>query len=89
VPFATEHDTAATLRLTSVTTTAAEPPESGEISLEPYEGSAIVVRGVDEGEWVYSAMVIEQAGLILTAVVQQVFGAADTQHRLQYPLAWN
>jgi len=88
-PMATEHDTAKSYRLTSVAVNSAVSPESGELSLEEYEGSAIIVRGFDKGEWIYSAVVIEQAGLILTAVVQQVFASTDKQHpyRLRFPLA--
>lgn len=76
-PLAIERDTADSLRLTSVTVQAAQPPESGDLSLAAYEGSAIMVRGIDRGEWIYSAIVMEQAGPILTAVVRQVFGSDD------------
>ena len=62
------------VRLTSLPMQAAQPPESGELDLTEYEGKAITVRGHDGGGWIYSAEVIDQAGLILTAVVQQVFG---------------
>ena len=49
-------------------------PERAELDLTEYEGQAIMVRGLNAGGWVYSAAVIDQAGPILTAVVQQVFG---------------
>jgi hypothetical protein len=62
------------VRLTSIPMQAAQPPESREIDLTKYEGQAIMVRGHDGGGWIYSAEVIDQAGPILTAVVQQVFG---------------
>lgn len=42
-----------------------------------YEGQAIMVRGHDGGNWLYSAEVIDQAGPILTAVVQQVFSQSS------------
>jgi hypothetical protein len=33
-----------------------------------------MIRGHDGGGWIYSAEVIDEAGSILTAVVQRVFG---------------
>jgi hypothetical protein len=88
-PLAAEHDLIGTFRLTSLPMQAAQPPESGELPLAEYEGSAIVVRGVDSGEWIYGAVVVEQAGLILTAVVQEVFKPKRSRKtpRLGYPLA--
>lgn len=86
-PLATERDTAAALRLTTVPPQSADAPESGEVSLAQYEGNAVIVRGVDEGGWIYASTVVEHAGLILTAVVQEVFAAGDVPHRLKYPLA--
>jgi hypothetical protein len=84
--LATETETAEVLRLTTLPLDTSEPLENGEIPLAEYEGMAIFVRGVDRGEWIYSATVIESAGIILTAVVQQVFGPAPGQHRLRFPL---
>jgi len=84
-PLATERDTADSLRLTSVTVQATQPPESGEVSLAAYESSAIMVRGIDNGEWIYSAIVMDQAGPILTAVVREVFDSDDrvSKYRLK------
>ena len=62
------------VRLTSITMQAAQPPESREIDLIEYEGQAIMVRGHDGGKWIYSAEVIDQAGPILTTVVRHIFG---------------
>lgn len=62
------------IRLTGISMQESVPPESGELDLTEYEGKAIMVRGHDGGGWIYSAEVIDQAGPILTAVVQQVFG---------------
>ena len=64
----------ATLRFTCIAMQEAVPPESKELPLAQYEGQAIMLSGHPGGEWVYSATVIDQAGLILTQVVQQVFG---------------
>jgi hypothetical protein len=52
----------------------AMPPEARELNLAEYEGQAIMVCGHDGGGWIYSAEIIDVAGPILTAVVQQVFG---------------
>ena len=60
-------------RLTGISMQAAQSPESAELDLAEYEGRAILVRGHDGGDWIYSTEVIDQAGPILTAVVQRVF----------------
>lgn len=44
-----------------------------ELDLNEYEGKAIMVHG-DRRDWIYLAQVIDQAGPILTAIVQQIFG---------------
>lgn len=88
-PLASDHAVTGSFRLTGVAVPSAATPESEEISLTEYEGSAIIVRGVESGEWIYSAIVLERAGLILTAVVQKVFGPTFKEggSRLQYPWA--
>lgn len=65
------------IRLTGISMQEPVPPESRELDLAEYEGKAIMVRGHDGGGWIYSAVVIDQAGPILTAVVQKVFGHGD------------
>ena len=62
------------IRLTGISMQESVPPESAELDLTEYEGQAIMVSGHDGGGWLYSAAVIDRAGPILTAVVQQVFG---------------
>ena len=77
-PLAAENpNVSRSLRLTAHPLQTAQSPESGEISLLPYEGSAIMVRGVDSGDWIYAAVVVDQAGQILTAVVRQVFDLSE------------
>lgn len=85
--LASDHDVTGSYKLTSITMKTEQPPESGEIVLANYEGKAIIVLGVEDGEWIYSAAVVEQAGLILTAVVQQVFASegGDHNYKLKYP----
>jgi hypothetical protein len=63
--------------LTRIQMQEARPPETEELNLTEHEGQAIMVRGHDGGGWIYSAEVIDQAGPILTMVVQQVFGPAS------------
>jgi hypothetical protein len=62
------------VRLTGISMQESVPPETAELDLSMYEGKAIMVRGHDGGGWIYSAVVIDQAGPILTAVVLEVFG---------------
>ena len=65
------------VRLTSIPMQAAQPPESAELYFDEYEDSAIMVSGHDGGGWIYSAEIVDKAGPILTAVVEQVFGQAN------------
>jgi hypothetical protein len=60
-----------------------KPPETGEIDLTPYEGQAIMVRGVsgDGDTWIYAAEIIDTAGPILTAVVERLTGLPTAQLR--------
>ena len=63
----------ASVRLTGISMQAAVAPESQELHLTEYEGSAVMVRGHDGGGWIYSAEIVDKAGPILTAVVREVF----------------
>lgn len=76
--------TPASLRLTRRTLDDERAPEGDELDLAAYEGLALLVRGVERDGWVYSAVVVEEAGLILSAVVQRVFDMTgrDAPHRL-------
>ena len=76
--------TPASLRLTRLALDDQRAPESDELDLAPHEGLALLVRGVERNGWVYSAVVVEEAGLILSAVVRQVFDMTgrETPHRL-------
>lgn len=62
-------------RFTSITPQGARSPESGELRLGQYEHKAIMIEGVNQGGWVYSAQVTDNAEPILTAVVKKVFQA--------------
>jgi hypothetical protein len=65
-------------RFTSIQPQQAVAPESGELDLTQHEGRAIMIRGHEQGEWVFSAEVVEEAGPILTAVVQELFGGKES-----------
>ena len=60
-------------KFTSIAPQEARSPESGELSLGQYEDKAIMIEGVKQGVWLYSAQVTDSAGPILTAVVRKVF----------------
>lgn len=63
----------ASFRLTSVRIQEAVSPESREINLVEYEGEAIMIQGLESGGWIYSAELIDEAGPILTILVQKLF----------------
>ena len=66
-------------RLTRISPQAAEAPEGDEIDLSEYEGRAIMVRGYDQGTWIYSAEITDVAGPILSAVVERLSGWRQPQ----------
>ncbi len=66
-------------RLTTIQMQEAVSPESREIDLSEYEGRAVMVEGRGSGgAWIYSAKIVDVAGLLLTEVVKRVFAA---QHK--------
>jgi len=65
---------AGAVRLTKVQAQEKHSPESGELDLSKLEGLAIMVVGFDDGDWIYEATIIDQAGPILTTVVDALFG---------------
>lgn len=66
-------------RLTRIAPQQAQSPESGEIQLAEYEGSAVLVTGEAQEFWIYSAAVIEQAGPIVSILVEHVLGGVDEE----------
>lgn len=76
VPSGREHTY---VRLTALQPQASQPTDAGEIDLAAYEGQAIMVRGIDQGEWIYDVEIIDTAGPILTAVVERLSGLPPTQ----------
>ncbi len=61
------------IRLTGIQMQEARPPETQEIILNKYEGKAVIVYGHDGGGWIYRAAVVDSGGLLVTALVKQVF----------------
>lgn len=61
-------------QLTGIAMYEAQSPESMELELFEYEGRVIMVEGHDGGGWIYSAVIIDDAGPILTMTVLGVFG---------------
>jgi hypothetical protein len=61
------------VRLTSIAPQAAQAPEGDELDLAEYEGSAIMVAGHNQGDWIYSAEVIDKATPIVTELVRRSF----------------
>lgn len=84
--LAAESGASGSFRLTSILPQAAQAPESAEIALAPYEGLAVMVRGIDQGGWIYAATVVEQAGLILTVVAQALFPTPPPPGTVQFPM---
>ena len=60
-------------RFTSIQPNESISPESGELNFDQYEGQVIMIRGLDQGGWIYSAEVIDTAGPILSAVIEKLF----------------
>lgn len=77
MPLENRSDISSPLRLTSIRIMEARTPESGELNLTAYEGAAIMVSGRPNGDWLFSAEVLDHAGPILTAVALKVFGQKE------------
>lgn len=61
------------IRLTKISMQTAMTPEGGELDLKEHERTAIMISGIDDGDWIYSAKVIDKVGPILTEVVKKIF----------------
>ena len=75
--------TSESFRLTQFAPHSTQSPESMEISLLPYDGLALLVRGISQGEWIYSASIAERGSEMLSLLVQAVFRTpmtADQYH---------
>jgi hypothetical protein len=59
-------------RFTGIAMQEARPPETDELDLGKYEGSAIAIQGHDGGGWIYSARVVDVGGPIVTALLRQI-----------------
>ena len=72
--LAPESASGSSAKLTAMGMQAAMPPEGHQVDLGEHEGKAILVQGHGDGDWIYSASIVEVAGPILTAVVSKAFG---------------
>jgi hypothetical protein len=54
------------------------------MDLSGYEGLTIMARGLDEGEWIYSATIAEVGTQLMTSLALQLF-EPDPSGRLQIP----
>ena len=63
------------------------PPEQNEIDLARYEGSAILIEGEPAELWVHSANVVEEAGPIVTELMQYVLGLPELAVDPKPPIA--
>ena len=72
-PLETDSSLDSSVRLTRISMVAGASPESNEIDLTEYEGTALMVEGTPSGEWIFDAEVVDKAGPILTEVVRRVF----------------
>jgi hypothetical protein len=59
-------------RLTQIRMMEARSPESAEITLAPYEGRLIVVRGLPGSLWIYEAEVVEIGGPLLSQLALEI-----------------
>lgn len=73
VVFAPQHLEGKTVKLTTHGKQDSQPPENGKIDLSEYEGKIIEVSGRDNGDWIYSASVVEEAGPVLSDFLKKVF----------------
>lgn len=71
--FAPQHLEGEVVRLTTIMEEAATPPETGEMDLSQYEDKIIEVSGQVEGDWIYSAVLVEEAGPVLSGFLRKVF----------------
>lgn len=66
-------------RLTTLPRQTNQPPQLHELDLSEHEGQTLMVKGEEGGEWLWSAEIIDEAGPILTAIVQKLY--QDTLQR--------
>ncbi|REL24483.1 hypothetical protein DYD21_17970 [Rhodohalobacter sp. SW132] len=69
------------LRFTSMSMQESRRPESAELDLKEFEGSAVLIRGHGDSGWVYSAEMIDQATPIVTELVRRVFATSHSDEK--------
>ena len=79
--FAPQHLEGKTVKLTTVAMDDSLPPENNEIDLSMYKEKIIEVNGIDSGDWIYSARVVEEAGPVLADFLKKVFLKDEVQKK--------
>ena len=59
--------------LTTIQAGESQPPGTGEIDLSKYDNKIIEVSGTENEGWIYSAVVVEEAGPVLSDFLRKVF----------------
>jgi hypothetical protein len=67
-------------RLTTLSRDDNQPPELNELHLSEYEDQVLLVRGVADGNWIWSAEIVEVAGPIMSMLVKHLFGEFVHHH---------
>lgn len=47
--------------------------DTAATDLAVHEGLVVLIRGVDDGEWIYGAVVVEVATQLMTALAREVY----------------
>jgi len=63
------------LRFTNMARQESRHPESAELDLTEHEGKAVMISGLHDSHWVYSAEVIDKASPIVTKLIRRVFAS--------------
>jgi len=69
-----EPEISAPTLLTKIKIMESIPPEARSLNLTEYEGKAIAVQGLNQGDVIYEASIIDVAGPIVTVLVKQALG---------------
>lgn len=80
--LAAENLAAGIVRVTADVSIEAEDPPPAPIDLSGYEGLMLLVRGLDEGEWIYAATIVEVGTQLMASLALHLF-EPDPSGRLQ------
>lgn len=74
-----EREGAPTRRLTQLNVGAAQSPEAGEFDMSEYEGCLVLIEGHDNGQWIWSAQVVDQCDALMSQTVLLLLKTPSTQ----------